>query len=224
MDVAVNTDTMRLLRSVAIEEWVLADFLAEGRPDLIRGLEPGQLLDAVAQDADRAASRDEVKLEWQESYDSPGHYRLVAQIPLTPTVFDQLFNGRSGYRAQFYLSPEEGVLYNRDLLDRLCRPVEVSFYRRPLPTDLGLVLQSLRAPHAKLWVYREKAAFDEAAADTLNPPRWVANGATRGRRAPLPSHATIDVKGAFLQLQTGNLFVDPLKLDRPMDLFNRGYT
>ena len=34
----------------------------------------------------------------------------------------------------------------------------------------------------------------------------------------------LDVKGAFIEPGTQDLFVDELKLDCPLDLFHRGYT
>jgi hypothetical protein len=73
-------------------------------------------------------------------------------------------------------------------------------------------------------VYADKAAFDEAQENTLNPPRWVTNRATRGRRTPLPTHLMIDVNGAFIEPESLHVFVDDHKLDRPVDLFNKGYT
>jgi len=215
---------MRLMRSVPINEWALAEALGDRIFGLIGGLGPEALLEAVASEAERAARADAVRLTWQESCDRPGFHRIVAQIPLLRSTFDQLLNGRSGYRAQFYLSPEEGVLYNRDLLLRILPAIEAAYRRNPIVVELSRVLQSLLAPHAKVWVYGEKKAFDEAAANTVNPPRWIQNGSTRGRKAPLPSRLTIDVKAAFLQAGTECLFVDELKLDRPMELFSKGWT
>jgi hypothetical protein len=139
-------------------------------------------------------------------------------------TLDQLFNGRSGYRAQYYLSPEEGILYNRDILEGLVPAIKRAYDKQPLEVAFNLIEQSLRAPHSKIWVFEERAAFDEAEPETLNPQRWVENGATRGRKAPLPSHGKMDVKGTFLRPDSLELFIDPIKLDRAWDLFSRGYT
>jgi len=89
---------------------------------------------------------------------------------------------------------------------------------------IKLVDSSWLAPHAKLWVAGDIQAFDEAQADTLNPERWVANGATRGRKAPLPVHGMIELKGTFIEPATSELFIDAAKLDRACDIFNRGST
>ena len=66
--------------------------------------------------------------------------------------------------------------------------------------------------------------FDQAAPDSLNPPRWVANNASRGRRAPLPNHLMLDIKGAFINFALPDLYVLELKLERANDLFLRGYS
>jgi hypothetical protein len=143
---------------------------------------------------------------------------------LTESVFDQLFNGNSGYRAQYYLTPEEGILFNHDVIGALLASIEASYRRQPLRVPLKLVRRSLQAPHAKIWVFNEIPAFDAAAPNSLNPPRWVENNASRGRKAPLPPHLMLDLKGAFINFTTNDLYVFELKLDRANDLFLRGYT
>ena len=45
--------------------------------------------------------------------------RVNATIPVSQVLFDQLFNGRSGYRAQYCLSVKEGRQYNRAIVDAL---------------------------------------------------------------------------------------------------------
>ncbi|WP_095964889.1 MULTISPECIES: hypothetical protein [Pseudomonas] len=166
-----------------------------------------------------------IRLCWQEANECQGYFRLVAQLPLEQeATFDQFFNGRSGYRAQYYLSPEEGVLYNRDVLRGLKDALSSAYYQQPLAESLEVVLRTIYGPHAKVWLFDEIAAFDSSPASSLNPQRWIDNGANRGRRTPLPSHLTLEVKGTFIKPLTGELFVDPLKLDRACDLFRKGYT
>jgi hypothetical protein len=211
-------------RMVSVDEWRLSAALASRHDRLLNVPSPDVLLARVLQDSTAAAQAGAVMLRWQDSDERPGYGRLWAQIPLTEVNFDQFFNGRSGCRAQYYLSPEEGILYNRDAVDGLIPVIRAAYDKRPLTEDFDLVQHSLEAPHAKLAIFGEQKAFDEAIADALNPPRWVANGATRGRKAPLPGHLMLDLKGAFIHPQTKDLFIDELKLDRAWDLFNRGFT
>jgi hypothetical protein len=213
-----------LTRMVKREDWCLSDALGERRPRLLEAPKPQDLLERVVAEALKASGNRQIGLDWKQSCERPGYFRIVAQVPLDESTFDQLFNGRSGYRAQYYISPEEGILYNRDILDGLIPAIKAAYRKQPLDVHFDLIEQSVRAPHSKVWVFKEKAAFDEAEKDALNPPRWVENNATRGRKAPLPSHYTIDVKGAFVHPATSDLFVDERKLDRAWDLFKRGYT
>jgi hypothetical protein len=215
---------IRLMRQVDIASWAISGAMGERAERLHRVPEPSILIDLVLSEACSAAKYGKVQIRWQDSSDSPGYGRIHARIPLSEQTFDQLINGRSGYRAQYYLSPEEGILFNRDIVTGLLSAVEEVYRTVPIEASISVIRKSLTAPHSKIWVFDEIPVFDDARDDMLNPPRWVSNKATRGRKAPLPSHFTIDLKGAFINPQTDQIFVDDLKLDRARDLFNKGYT
>ncbi len=205
--------------------WAVAPALAERSARLLNVPSPAELLESLAQEASRASTNNQIGLDWQEACESRGYFRLVAQIPLSEVLFDQFFNGRSGYRAQFYLSPEEGVLFNRDVLDVLTPPLVDTYRKKPLAVPIERIQDSLSGPHAKVWIYKEQEAFEEALPETLNPPRWVESNAVMGRRAPLPYHRSIDIKGAFLKPRPeADLFVDAMKLDRACDIFRKGFS
>lgn len=191
---------------------------------LLDSMSPEDVADSFFIDALKSAQASEIELKWQESNERPSYFRLTAKIPVSDITFDRLFNGRSGYRAQYYLSPEEGVLYNRQLIDGLQPSLLIAHEQNSAGQSFENLWRTLAAPHAKIWVFDEKAAFDEAAENSLNPPRWVENKATRGRRAPLPNDCAVDLKGAFLIPGTDEYFVDDLKLSRPYDLHCKGYT
>jgi hypothetical protein len=214
----------RNIRIVEEAHWLISEVLAHRRARLLQPPAPIALLSEVSDQGKSAAREGEIKLAWREADDFPGYWRLVAKVPLKEETFDQLLNGRSGYRAQYYLSPEEGVLFNYDVLSALAPALEQAFLGASLNVDWQLVRRSLAGPHAKVWVFEEKKAFDEAVSDALNPPRWVGNGATRGRKAPLPDHRSIDVKGTFIDPDSLQFRVDDYKLDRACDIFNKGYT
>jgi len=219
--------TRRRLRQVPIELWPIADAL-ENRgarlPALHGSADPISLLETVKAEADHAATHQTIRLRWKSSCDFPGYFRVIAVVPVSSSTFDQLFNGRSGYRAQYYLSPEEGVLYNSDLLSVLTPAVKQSYDQAPVDVKWTSIAQSLAGPHSKVWVFNEKLAFDQAQSNILNPPRWVQNGAIPGRKVPLPMECAIDVKGAFIHPETMDIRVDEAKADRACDLFCRGYT
>lgn len=216
----------RLMRIVPADLWRLSADLDDRRGRLVDGIRPEELLHCVAAEAHEAAENRSIPLCWQESTDDgrEGYFRLSAQVPLKESTFDQLFNGNSGYRAQYYLSPEEGILYNRDVIEAIAPSIEVSYWAQRLRVPFEFLQRSLTGPHAKIWVFNEKPAFDLAAPDTLNPPRWLENNASRGRKAPLPGHLMLDLKGCFINFSTDDLYVHEYKLDRATDLFLKGYT
>ena len=216
----------RYIRTVPGMIWSLSEDLATRRERLIDAVAPGALLECLAAEAMGAATQLAIPLCWQESTDEGrhGYFRLLAQVPLSEVTFDQFFNGNAGYRAQYYLSPEEGILFNRDALGGLQPAIEEAYRRHQITPPFDHVRQSLLAPHAKIWVFNELQAFDQAAPNALNPSRWVENNASRGRRAPLPGHLMLEVKGAFINFAFKNLYVFDLKLDRANDLFMRGYS
>lgn len=214
----------RNIRMVDEALWGISEALSDRRTRLLQPPDPMALLSKVSAEAKSAARAGDIKLAWEPADEFPGYSRLVAKVPLEEETFDQLFNGRSGYRAQYYLSPEEGVLYNYNLLSALAPALEQALLASHLGVDWQVVRKSLAGPHAKVWVFEEQSAFDEAVSETLNPYRWVKNGATRGRKAPLPQHRSMDVKGVFIHPESLEFRVDDHKLDRACDIFNKGYT
>jgi hypothetical protein len=75
---------------------------------LLRSLLPEDLIDQVAREVmDNKISIDATRT-WQAGIDMAGCSRAIVVIPLTADTFDDLINGRNGYRAQYYLSVEEG--------------------------------------------------------------------------------------------------------------------
>jgi hypothetical protein len=216
----------RFTRAVDEASWVVADVLPPARRTrLMNPPACDDLLRRLIGEANAAALSGCIHLDWKECEDHPGEFaQVVARVPLTEETFDQLFNGRSGYRAQYYLSPEEGVLFNRDILEGLVTAVSDAYSRKRINVSFELIEKSMRAPHAKMWIFDECLAFDQALPDTLNPPRWVSNGATRGRKAPLPDHLTIEIKGSLIRCRGEGIYVNEMKLDRPLDLFSKGYT
>jgi hypothetical protein len=55
--------------------------------------------------------------------------RAIASFTLNAETFDALFNGRSGYRAQYYLSCQEGSNFNAMLIGALLKPLRAACER-----------------------------------------------------------------------------------------------
>ena len=168
----------RLLRTVPQKVWRLAETLGARREYLLNAPSPHDLVQSVALNAMNTARDGHMKLRWQPATDQSapsGHGRLHTEFSVEKETFDQLFNGRSGYRAQYYLSPEEGILFNQDLLNALTPAVELSFAEYPQGESLTTMLRSLSGPHSKIWIADERRAFDESPSEQLIPARWVEN-------------------------------------------------
>ena len=221
-----------MLRMVSPQEWDLSKLPdAARRERLLNPPSAECLLTYLIDEATHAAERGDISLNWEPAKDkkvpSNHYFRLSTQISVNECIFDLLFNSRSGYRAQYYLSPEEGILYNRQIIDTLIPAIRTAYDRKPCRIKFQLIERSLCTPHAKIWVFEnrdEKNPFVEAAENTLNPTRWVKHCASLGRRCPLPDCLKIDLKGSFIDPQTGCFFVDELKVGRPCDLHCKGYT
>lgn len=212
------------MRAVPAEEWDLSALNDDDRRErLLRGVSAGELLDRLAAAASQARQNNQIILEWQPATDKEAPadtFRVITQIPVEEAFFDELFNGRCGYRAQYYLSPEEGETFNRRVIEAL-EPMVVTADSAVLGVSRDLIRRSLLGPYSKIWAFDEQAAFDAALPGMLMPARWRSNGAGRGTRLPLASR--VDLKGTFVQ-PDGQYWVDQLKLDRSMDIHLKGYT
>ncbi|BBU33447.1 hypothetical protein BTHE68_71810 (plasmid) [Burkholderia sp. THE68] len=93
-----------------------------------------------------------------------GDQRSLTFFPVAPALFNQLFNGRRGYRAHFWVSPETGDEFNRKIISQLREelarmPVTVGGHDRTRSRKLrdaqiekSFVLDSLRPDLAKIWL------------------------------------------------------------------------
>lgn len=217
----------RALRAVPRDVWSLGDKIAWRHTRLLDVPSPDELLALLHSESVACARAGRIVLTWKPGVHAAARSfkQVMTQIRLEAETFDQFFNGRSGYRAQYYLSPEEGVLYNRDVLQALREAIVHGYSLRPLDdAPLDLVLASLDGPHAKVWVHGEKEAFREAEPKMVNPPRWVEADAYAGRKAPLPKDPLLDVKGALIHPETREVWVDPWKENRACELHQKGYT
>ena len=145
-----------MLRVVSVEEWDLSKLPDAGRRQ--RLLHPPSaecLRRRLIKEATNAAESGKLCLNW-ERCERPGYSqysRLYTQIPVNKCTYDLLFNGRSGYRAQYYLSPEEGNTYNRHIIDDLI-PVIIRTARDQNvedAVDLDLVQLSLKSMSKLAW-------------------------------------------------------------------------
>ena len=184
-------------RMVSKHRWRLDDL---GDPERTRRLlDPPsslELLISPVAEATRAAQDGQICLVADPCFSRPEFgTRVHATIPVTEVLFDQLFNGRSGYRAQYCLSVKAGCWYNRAIVDALVPPLRHA-HASLGDTELQWceVERSLAGRYSKIWVADDEEHFQKAPA-VLHVPGWTGNG----QRVPLPSSPRVDVKGTYIQ-------------------------
>jgi hypothetical protein len=163
--------------------------------------------------------------------DRAGHRRVSVIIPLPETLFDQLMNGATGYRAHYSISVDCGEGFNRCLIEAIA-PLLVSaehFYKDLF--DSALCQRSLLGPFSKFWYTKDLT--DPSAQDQLlkyqeelRVPRWVAYWRSfekprKGLLAPIPDSPAVLLNGTFLN-DAGEFFDQ--KPDRSQQLYDRGWT
>jgi len=217
------------MRMVPKAMWKIDDLGdPQRRERLLKPLTPEALLEDVAAEAMQVAQKGGIRLCWEPCRDKAGFHRVLASIPLAGALFDQLFNSRAGYRAQFYLSVGEGHAFNRAIVECLTPAIRAAHARQTgFPADWQLVLKSLGGGSSKVWISKDQADLDfmKAAPIALRAPRWVdfwRDPATSwGLRLPLPSPSQVHLKGAFIRPEDGKHF--PTKRDRGEHLHEEGW-
>ncbi|MEZ2201973.1 hypothetical protein AAE027_08065 [Bradyrhizobium japonicum] len=162
------------MRSVPASEWDLTNLNdADRRIRQLEEVSGDSFIVGIVVAAKKAASESQAEFQWQRATDEeapPDTFRIVSQFPLPERLFDQLFNGRCGYRAQYYLSSEEGEAFNRRIIVAL--EAELVY---PASVKLGLskslISRSFRGAYSKR-VANEGEAFDAAPSGMLMPRRW----------------------------------------------------
>jgi hypothetical protein len=218
------------LATVAAADWRIADSVcAVRRHRLLEGApSPEDLITIFAEAAMDEAMARSVGVSWCEAGDVPGYSRVEATICLTAEHFDWLFNGRTGYRAAYWLSVQDGRRFNDLLLQAIEPTFEVawSVAERPVPWDHAR--RSLLGGDSKLWAPERKLlAPDECEDwgdyDRLVPKRWCESRWNDGTRLPLPCPPRIEVKGTFID-SVGCTWLSPNKACRHEWLHKTGFT
>lgn len=196
------------------------DEIAETEPDRAAALEqaPSErgLLSALRQTFDGSLSRGETRFGYERASDPRGGHRIVIQFHVGCQLFDWFFNGRTGYRAAFQRSPNNGRRFNAEVIetirDRAGDGLPEHVPGRQLDEafrDVGAirirrdtVTSSLSPELSKIWFCPLRIGRDggiEQVALGLGGPRIKVEGAGRWA-APHPEDADawVAVFGAFL--------------------------
>jgi hypothetical protein len=151
-----------------------------------------------------------------------GLRRASFLLEVPQETYDLFFNSLFGYRAQYAISPESGMLANRKLIDRLAgRLIEyASSHESASAHDMTT---SLAATDAKVWILESEVEAQMWSADpAIHYQPWESatkNGA--GLLAPIGSK--LEVKGGWLD-PSGRVQRDPSKATRGDDIHAVGYS
>jgi hypothetical protein len=180
-------------------EWDLSGMVDRDRAARLLDPLPGEdLIVSVAAEAMEAALDGRSSWGWQDGDHMAECGRGIASFPLHRDTFDALFNGRSGYRAQYYLSCQEGANFNAMLIGALLRPLSIACERAAAEQAKSLQ-HSFGGPYSKIWVLCDGGPFNAAPEGEFKPRRWFKNNPVSvGLRAPVPELPGIQIKGSWI--------------------------
>jgi TolB-like protein/Tfp pilus assembly protein PilF len=108
------------MEQVRADDWVIDAHILQDRSRRAQLIDVPSAADLIRLVAEAAADVDRMarmRMALIQSEDQPHYFRFEAKIPIPQLLFDQLFNGRSGYRAQYYISAAQGAAFNRKIVD-----------------------------------------------------------------------------------------------------------
>ena len=182
------------------------------------------IAEITTHEAMQAAIDRRAAVAWERGHLMQDCGRAIAVFPISPITFDALFNGPSGYRAQYYLSTSEGAAFNRMLVMALLKAAERAYDPDRVPQTWPIVQASLDGCWSKLWIFNDTDAFTSAPPGELRPRRRAERHPTGiALCAPLPSNPAIELKGTWLSNDGYHQTQDPLKFDRDVRLHERGH-
>ena len=76
------------------------------------------LIDALDNAFSAALSTKEVQVKFDGIGDDFGAPRVAFQFPVSVELYDWFYNARTGYRAQYWISPDKGRAFNAQLISR----------------------------------------------------------------------------------------------------------
>lgn len=219
------------MQAMVADDWDLKEMTDSARRyRLLGSVSPQELLERVEAEAKEVAANSTVSVHWREATEQKGYWRVECTVPLTVDAFDLLFNGRMGYRAQYYRSVEDGRVFNRHLVNVLTPMIRIVLENGQcsLPVEWNQVEQSLKGPHSRVWVAGDWAAFIHES-EVLRPARWAAywsrcQDKALGLAAPLPGEPALDLKGTFICEKTGKPWLPESKKDRDQKIYCSGWT
>lgn len=193
---------------------------------------PDELIERLKEETEQAVRDYLVLPEGPEPCnDWEGYRRVSVKVPLTRTLFDQLMNGASGYRAHYSIGIECGEAFNRRLIDAVAPIIVCSEHLYSDRFDRVLCQASLLGPFSKFWFPNELTDISTQShlqkfREELRVPQWIAYWHERpkpwkGLLAPVPDSQAVLLNGTFVD-DAGR--PRETKSGRSKEIFDRGWT
>ena len=161
-----------------------------------------------------------------------GFNRVSVKIPVSDTLYDQFFNGRSGYRAQYYVGIEYGEYFNRFLIDKIASLIVSAEELYIDKFTREFCEQSLCGKYSKFWFSKEitDQSYQKCLSklpEVILPDRWSQHWKNKpkprkGLLAPDPENKVILLNGTFVDKITGNECEQ--KPERSKEIHKTGWT
>jgi hypothetical protein len=194
-------------KPVSEEIWTLtSDVEADVRTGILEEVDPLSLVERFtnrALEALKYQSKERCIARYEEQSDDKTHRRDCVVIAIGDRkLFNQLFNGRCGYRAMNYHSPNLGFSYNSLLVDAVLRKLKLQSNT------------SLNGDTRKIWPLFELTR----AKGQLSIERWREE---KGKYIFCPKCPAVVVKGGFLDADSTEK--DFKEGRRSQELHNTGF-
>jgi len=212
------------MASVPAADWRLAETVAAVRLRRLReeAPSPERIIAGLTDTAFAEAGAGALCLRWVQACDKPDFFRLEAAFRVSAELFDWIFNGRTGYRAAYWLSPQHGMLFNATALCALESAIKLAWEKGLLAELCWERLRaSLLGQESKIWVTNDSLHFRSECRGELLPARWAETDGV-GTCLPMPGRPGVDIKGTFLDAK-GERWLSELKGDRHERLHQRGF-
>lgn len=214
------------MKAVSASVWDLDLMKNEDRRrHLLSDISPRELIDLIVEEVKEAVSTGHCGLRWSTADENVGFRRVEAVIRLSFESLDLLFNGRMGYRAQYYRSTRAGQFYNRTIIERVT-PIIAPLFHKLEKLYADLFCKSLIGPHSKIWFAGDWVHHDDP--PELTPTRWteywVGKEKKMGLIAPQPKEPMLDIKGTWISPVTGAMWLPEHKKLRDQEIHLTGWT
>ena len=175
------------MAAISATEWGFGRICASRAACLESAGTPDDLIQSLEEALDDACTLNSLNIAIDSKNNTFCDRRVIIQFQVAPKLYDWFFNARTGYRAQFWISPTNGMSFNEKIIASLKAvlkarlPDSVSVRRiKVIPesgsrteSDAGidhitrdLILRSLDPAESKIWI--GERIYDPQGVENIN--------------------------------------------------------